>query len=649
MGVRLFLIFLVLKCGYLFAQNEEIDSIQNLLLISNDSSALASAHGRLAWLMMYNDLDAAFAHNDTSMTYYLALSDHRNIAISHYKYGVLHRVRGNFDSAIYSMRQYKDFVSSEKDTFGLANSLFQIGVIHSKKADFEKALRSYFDALSIYERRGDSTAMGFTLNSIGIVYKNLQKYDEAKETFLQVVDIHKKKDDKSRLADAYHNLATVFHQQKEYENALTYYAKANQLNDVTNNQWGKAINYNDIGGVLMEQGQYGEASRNFRRAYDIQLENNYTDDMGLTLANLGEAYFKSGDNRRAEDYLQEGLNRTTSKKILRELHYNLFELYEHQGFFPRALENHKTYVKLNDSILNEKNLESINALQVKYESEKKDKALINQKLQLRETENQLLKTQSQKRLALGGGIIILFLGLGVWFYFQQRQRLRLQEISNLKSKQEVLKLESLIQGEEKERVRLAQDLHDGINGDLAVIKYKISSLDPKKFKEKERSTYKEALSMLDNAVEQIRRISHNLAPPALQNFELEEAIRQYCSKVASANPKLQIDFQYFGEKLSLDKETETALYRMVQELITNVVKHANASEAIVQINHRDQILHITVEDNGSGFDATVESPGIGMQNTRSRVHYLKGEMDIDSGTEGTTVQIHIDLENISSK
>ncbi len=645
MRIPLLILAVILIQTFTFGQNKEIDSLLKLTKSAVDSPGLGYAHGRLAWLLMYKDLEGSFAHNDSAMRIYKNLSDSKNIAISHYKYGVLHRTRGNFSQALSSMEKYRDYVAEARDTFGLANSLFQLGVILHKMGNSENGLENYYKALDIYEDRQDSTAMGFTMNSIGIVYKDLRKYSDAIEIYKQAIAIHEKRQDSNRLADAHHNLASVYHKQKDFENALDHYFKANNLNTGNGNQWGLAINYSDIGSVFMEQEEYVKAIEYLNLAYSIQLQNNYTNDLALTMANLGEAYLRSGAYSKAEGYLNEGIALAgVSKKVRRELHHNLFEFYEQQKRYKKALEHHKLFVVLNDSLLDEKSIESINALQIRYETAKKDAELTRQQLRLRDTENTLLKTENKNKLAIAGGLLLLFISIASLFYFRQRQRLKSQEITRLKTQQEVLKLEALIQGEEKERVRLAQDLHDGINGDLAVIKYKISSLDPQKFEKKQRTAFEEAIAMLDNAVEQIRRISHNLAPPALHNFELVEAIRQYCVKVASANPTLKINFQYFGEKLKLDKETETAVYRMVQELITNVVKHAQASEALVQINHRDDILHITVEDNGKGFDIEQESTGIGMQNIRSRTNYLKGDLDLDSGPNGTTVQIDLKLK-----
>jgi signal transduction histidine kinase len=133
-----------------------------------------------------------------------------------------------------------------------------------------------------------------------------------------------------------------------------------------------------------------------------------------------------------------------------------------------------------------------------------------------------------------------------------------------------------------------------------------------------------------------------LAPPSLQNFNLIEAIQQYCTKISGSNT-LKINFQNYGEFLTLSKDTETAIYRIVQEAINNIVKHSKASEALVQINNHDNNLHITIEDNGIGFNINNKYEGLGLKNIRSRVELLKGELNIESNDTGTSIQINIDL------
>ncbi len=276
----------------------------------------------------------------------------------------------------------------------------------------------------------------------------------------------------------------------------------------------------------------------------------------------------------------------------------------------------------------------------KYETEKKERAIAEQQVQIQEQELSLAKKQQQIAWwsALGG---LLAIGLGISFWInKERQKRKEEQIENLERQQEIVRLEALVSGEEKERVRLAQDLHDGINGDLAVIKYKFDALYSNKFTREESEMHTQAIGMLDNAIDQVRRISHNLAPPSLHNFSLLEAIRQYCTKIQSAHP-LVIDYQTFGKLPAFDNEKETAIYRIIQELLNNIVKHAEATEVLIQLNHTSEMLEITVEDDGKGFDTENAKKGIGLQNIASRVSFLKGKLDIDSNKKGTAFSIQI--------
>lgn len=196
----------------------------------------------------------------------------------------------------------------------------------------------------------------------------------------------------------------------------------------------------------------------------------------------------------------------------------------------------------------------------------------------------------------------------------------------------------MIEGEEKERMRIAKDLHDGVNGDLAVIKYKLSSL-----LEMNNSIIDEAITMIDDSCQQVRAISHNLIPPSLESFDLIEATREHCARLNDVTPETAITFQFLGDKIDLPKKTEANVFRIIQELVANAISHAEASEIDVQISSRDNTIQITVEDNGKGFDKNnVESDGIGLSNVQSRADYLNADIDFISNEKGTSYTINID-------
>ena len=201
---------------------------------------------------------------------------------------------------------------------------------------------------------------------------------------------------------------------------------------------------------------------------------------------------------------------------------------------------------------------------------------------------------------LGVIIFLLFGSLLLFITYKQRQKRKNQEILTLKRDFQIKTLESLIEGEEKERLRIAKELHDGVNGDLSAIKFKLSSL-----LEMNNKVIKEAVAMIDDSCKQVRAISHNLVPPSLESFNLIEATETYCNTMNSVN-SMDITFQFLGEEFFLSKKEEVNIFRIIQELVSNSIKHAECSEINVQISSRNKVLQITVEDDGKGFNTTKE-------------------------------------------
>ncbi len=630
------------------AQTDEVDSLYQVIKTSENTEDRASAHGRIAWLIAYNDLNVALLHMDSSLVLFEKLENEKGIAKAHYRYGTLYRVSGNYEKALFHINMFMDYAKAEDDSKSIANAGFQRGVVFSLQGNYEQSLKEYYSILSFYESVNDSSSIGNTLNSIGIIYKNLKKYPEARENYEKAIAIQEISKDEENLANSYSNLGTLLSKQKKYGDAIDYFKEALAINTKNNNNWGISISKQSIGSVLLEKEMYEEAIQHLKEAYIIQSEKKYKVEMAITASQMGAAYLKLNDLYKSEKYLKEALvNIDDSKKESKEIHFNLSELYQEKGAYEKSLYHYKEHVSYRDSIFNEVSLKNIQNISTKYQTKKKDNEIALQKLELRENEVSLLKKRAQYYWSLAGALFFLLLSFAIWFFYMQRQKTKDKEILALEAKQEVVKLEALIDGEEKERNRLAQDLHDGINGDLAVIKYKVSSLDTAKFSIKEKTAHNDAIGMLDNAVEQVRRISHNLTPPSLQNFDLRDALQQLCTKQNMIN-MADITFQYFGDRLILKKENETAIYRIIQELLNNVTKHAKATEALVQINHHEDNLSITVEDNGVGFDTRIRSTGIGMQNIESRVSILQATLDINSTNKGTTFTIELDLNKIQA-
>ena len=523
-----------------------------------------------------------------------------------------------------------------------------MGILYKRQGKYEEALTIYFKGLKEDEVNGNDYGRYIKLANIGNLYMELKDYKNSIVYSKKALELAKSTKNESMLSSMgtlLNNIGGNYSFLNEYDTAIHYLHESLNVNIQNNNKRELARTYTTLGSVYSSINQDRKSLEYLKMALKFREELGDKIELVETKIALGFTYGKTNQINKSNYYFDEALTLAMEIEnidLISQTYSAISDYYSLVNKHEQALLNYRLFIKFKDSILKINNFKNIQELQTKYETKKKDNEIASQRLQLQEQENDILKKKNQYNLALGGGGFLLLGSLGLWLFYRQRQKIKNNEIVALQSQQEVVKLEALIDGEEKERNRLAQDLHDGINGDLAVIKYKISSIEPDKFSKKEKIFYDDAISMLDNAVEQVRRISHNLAPPSLHNFDLIEAIQQFCSKQNASN-SLNISFQYFGNRLVLKKEIETAIYRIIQELLNNIMKHANATEALVQLNNHGNKLIITVEDNGEGFDTNSPKNGIGLQNIKSRVNFLKANLDINSSKKGTTFCIEIDL------
>ncbi len=197
---------------------------------------------------------------------------------------------------------------------------------------------------------------------------------------------------------------------------------------------------------------------------------------------------------------------------------------------------------------------------------------------------------------------------------------------------------------ETERSRVARDLHDGLGGLLSGIKLTLNSITGTiVVPDKNTDIFYRATTQLDNAIKEMRRVAHSLMPEALLKFGLSEAIQDFCDSINESG-MVKMRFTKIGADKTLEKPTELVLYRIVQELGNNAIKHASAKNIFIQLNTHEKGITITVEDDGKGFDTTLitKSDATGLQNVQSRIDYLKGCWEIQSASgNGTSINIEI--------
>lgn len=248
---------------------------------------------------------------------------------------------------------------------------------------------------------------------------------------------------------------------------------------------------------------------------------------------------------------------------------------------------------------------------------------------------------------LSAAILLLILGLlyrnsrQKQIIAQKEQKLQQEQIKFLERQQQIVSLQSMINGQETERTRIAKDLHDGLGGLFSTVKMHFSTLQHDVQELKTNELFQKSYGLVDTASVEVRRIAHNMMPEVLMKLGLVQAVEDLCVNI-SAGKLLQVKLQVYGMHKRLNASTEIMLYRILQELLNNIIKHAQATEAIIQFNREDNRLTITVEDNGRGFNLkeTDDKIHTGMETVKSRVDYLNGKMTIDSENGiGTTVMM----------
>ncbi len=313
------------------------------------------------------------------------------------------------------------------------------------------------------------------------------------------------------------------------------------------------------------------------------------------------------------------------------------------------------YQRLKDSIFNENRIVALSNLAYKHQSEEKTLEISILELEKSNAEE---SHKQQKRALFVLGSLLALLVIGIYYIIrfykekiktaliidEQNQKINEQRINELQDKIQINSMQSMLSGQEIERERISKDLHDSLGGLLSTIKLQVDKIRSKGVTEELKSDFQSATKLIDTAVSEVRSISQNLQPAALNRLGLVPAINDLINRYQSDDGP-EIIFQHFDMPKTLDQMVSLGIFRIIQEILNNAIKHAQANEILVQLNGEDKDIIILVEDDGIGFDTSKKYESMGLRNIESRVNYLKGSIDIDSRiNEGTTYLIHVNRD-----
>ncbi len=618
-----------------FGQNKEIDSLKSILLNTKLHDTLKiSIYASLTKEYLSINIDSFNWYNEKGFNLSLK-NDGYFLSRIYSNKGLFYAYKSQSDSARYYLD--KSLKSLEKKKNSKLKAVVLGNYALSYQVDNDLKNMAKYTLLAIEESEGNDKELCRLYFNQGIIFGHSELMSKAKKYFKLAFNTSKKvKNDRFEALSA-KGLGHIYITENKLDSANIYLDRGVILCKETNNpQICYEVN-SKIGELydLLNKPKMAEAS--FKKALKYaKIRNRDYELMAINIF-LGQHNFKKNNFVKAVDYFEnfDKIYTNSPELTLRsEVLKPWSKSEEKLGNYKKSNLLLEEYLQIKDSIYSAENRQSLTNSEAKYQTEKKDKEIAEQKLAL---EKSASKTRTMNILIVS----LLSASILLWFLFQQRQKRIQQQLVTIQREQEVRTLESLMEGEEKERLRIAKELHDGVNGDLSAIKFKLSSL-----LEMNNTVIKEAVSMIDKSCEQVRAISHNLVPPSLKDFNLLEAVDEYCQSMNGIHSP-EITFQHLGNTIVLDKKQEANIFRIVQELVTNSVKHAEANEINVQLSHLENTLQLTVEDNGKGFDKDqVKSDGIGLQNVSSRVDYLNAELDFVSNEKGTSYTITMDAKMI---
>lgn len=508
-------------------------------------------------------------------------------------YGINYFYHGNYAKALEKYHLSLKIFEEQKDSLGIAHALSNIGIVHLARFENRKAIYYLKNAMNLYKKNGNSTNIITTLNAMGTAYNSINidsslfyltlglKYSEESENYVSTANLHD-------------NIGNSYLKKGDKINSMIHFRKALAISDSINYPSAKIKALDNIGKLLLITNRYSDAIENYNKALQLSKENELSQDESIILEHITDYYEKIKDYKNAYGYL-----------LLTK--------------------------KLNDSLFNLKTEKNIQELEIKYNTEKKAHQIQEQNLQIQKQSFKIEKMQWRIASLIGGIIILLML---VYILIRKQKEHRIKLLAE-KRKAE---MKAGIMGEEKERQRLSYELHDGLGQSLSSIKLMVEGI-----KDTGKTEYLDnALKNIDGAVADLRDIAHNLMPSSLIKYGFEAAIEEI---IENLNKTRRINIQFYtnNNKANISQELSFLLFRFMQELLNNTVKHSKAQNISIQIVKEDDYISLLIDDDGIGFNPEKSiKNGLGIRNIQSRVQLYNGFMSIDSG-EGSGTSIHIKM------
>lgn len=516
-------------------------------------------------------------------------------------------------------------------------AMINLGVVHMAQSDYENAIKYYRKAENIYLQYNPNNGdVGLIYSNLSIAYGAINKYEEGILYSKKGLDrAYKLKDEYQLMAALYSHAGNLINAKKgtdglkQMDSAKALAEKFQDLNYIYSCDFMKGMYYYNTK-------QFREAITQYTYCLEFARKYNFIPGIGNNFLNIAAQEAELKMPRQAAAHLDSATKYLDLKtpSVSKQMYFeNYAEVYRQLGQFDKAFSYKDSVAAIKDSLYRTDNIKQLEFRQARYNYDKKQ----NEITQLQKEKQ--LQNLELKQKNLFNGLLILgvlaLISIGVLFYrnVRQKQLIQVQKINELEKEKQLLAAEAVLKGEEKERTRLAKDLHDGLGGMLSGIKYTFNTMKGNLVMTPDNQmAFERGMDMLDSSIKEMRRVAHNMMPEALVKFGLDTAMKDLIHDINQTGA-VNATYQSIGISTeTFDQTTAINIYRILQELLNNSMKHAAASTILIQLSQHDDRINLTFEDNGKGFDPAIidQNTGMGWSNIKNRVQFLKGNLQVDS-------------------
>ncbi len=511
-------------------------------------------------------------------------------------------------------------------------------------ANYEPALEGFHRTLERSKARQQTEGICRALIGIGNVYYYQEEDSAALVYFKQAMD--QAGGDPGLTLSAILNTGAAMSYTDGPEAAVAFYRAV--LDTVADGEFPtmKADILSNLASSYSDLGEDDKALIEIDKALEVYGSAKDTASMAQAHLFKATALWNSGRKEQALDEVLLCRARTKSTDLRAKASAKAANYLNELGREREAYAMLSEYAALNDSLAKRKYSDGIAKAQIRFETVDKERRIAEQDkaLQLAAAEDR--RKSLQRNVSMGIAALLVVVAVLLWRGLQIRKRLAKKEhelhtrnVDQLLGQQEIKSINAMLEGQEKERDRLGKDLHDRLGSMLGGIKAQLGVLEDRVEQVQQDAQFKKVNRLLDETVGELRQISHDMAASTLSRFGLEKALTDLRNTIHISG-RLAVELKTFGLEQRLERSVEIAVYRIVQELVSNVLKHAKANELSIAVTRTPGRLSVMVTDNGIGFDTGAPKEGMGLENVRSRAAALGGSLQVDSTSDaGTTVSV----------